>query len=400
MDPQPPSTRRGRPGGAGRAGRLGLSELLTRSRLKRPELSVVVPVYQVEEYLADCLDSILGQSFRDLELIVVDDGSTDGSGAIAQRYAEADGRVRVVRQENSGLGAARNRGVQLARGRLLTFVDSDDLLNVDAYRTMVATLARTGSDFVVGAVQRFDGKRRWMGPRMRRNHSEERLAITLDTMPEMLADVFAWNKVFTRRFWLTAGLQFPVDVRYEDQPTLTEAFLKARTFDVLQQPVYLWRVRADRSSISQRRNDIADLRDRMATKRTTRELVVAAAPQHEKVLLADVFPVDMWEYFRSVPGCSDEYWTTLREAVLEFWNGASVPFEETLVSVQQRLMGWLTAHDRRTDLVELIQYIDSHPEGLPRVKRGDRILCALPGLDDPDSDIPASLFELRPYDLA
>ncbi len=93
-----------------------------------PTVSVVVPVYAVEEWVGDCLDSVLGQTYAHLDVVVVDDGSPDGSMAIVEQYAAKDDRVRIVRQTNAGLGAARNRGIEEARGELITFVDSDDTL--------------------------------------------------------------------------------------------------------------------------------------------------------------------------------------------------------------------------------------------------------------------------------
>ena len=98
-------------------------------------LSIVVPCYQVEDFLDECLISLRFQHYRELEIIVVDDGSPDRSGEIARRHARRDLRVRVVTRENGGLSAARNTGVEHARGEFLTFVDSDDVVSLEAYTT-------------------------------------------------------------------------------------------------------------------------------------------------------------------------------------------------------------------------------------------------------------------------
>ncbi|HET8615927.1 MAG TPA: glycosyltransferase family 2 protein [Actinomycetales bacterium] len=342
--------------------------ILRRSRAARrpPTLSVVMPLYEVEEYLPACLDSIATQPFEDYELVVVDDGSPDASGDIASSYARRDNRILVIRRPNGGQGAARNTGVRAARGRLLTFVDSDDMLPPDAWSRMVDTLGQTASDLVVGNVERDDGNRRWTPPLMRVNHARDRLAVTVDEMPLVLADVFPWNKVYRRAFWDAAGLGFPEGVRYEDQPALTRAFLAARAFDVLSETVYLWRVRGDRSSITQRRHEITDLRDRFDTKRTSALLVEQhGVAEVARVFHADVLPVDMWEYFRAVPGCSEEFWQLLVAGVRELWNHRTVAFEHTSVPVQQRLMGWLVAAGRRDDLVRLLEFIDRGQGGLP-----------------------------------
>lgn len=368
-----------------------------RAEHRRPRLSIVVPVYNVESYLAECLDSVLAQPYDDLEVILVDDGSTDSSAGIARRYAADHPRFRLLSQANAGLGAARNAGVRAARGEYLTFLDSDDRLPADAYTPMLRSLEQSGSDFAIGKLVRDEGDRRFAMPRMRDNHRVRRVGTTLDEMPRILADVFAVNKVFRRSFWDEAGLEFPVDVRYEDQPTLTRAFLAARTFDVLPETVYLWRIRHDGSSITQRRSDLADLRDRIVTKRSATQAVLDKAPHLRDLWLADILPVDLWEYFRAVPGCSDEYWRLLRSAIAEFWSEDTVPFDRTWIPVQQRLMGWLVAADRRADLERLVAFVDEHAGDLPLEQRGDRVVTLLPGVED--GDLPESVYVLGEHEL-
>src|SRR5919106_2255865 len=106
-------------------------------------LSVVIPVYNVEEFLEECLDSVLAQTFTDYEVVMVDDGSTDRSAEIAQRYVDRDERFRLVSQPNGGLSAARNTGTADAHGELLVFLDSDDVLTENAYELLVGALHRT-----------------------------------------------------------------------------------------------------------------------------------------------------------------------------------------------------------------------------------------------------------------
>lgn len=101
-----------------------------------PKISIIVPVYNTEQYLSRCLDSILSQSFVDFELLLIDDGSTDGSGAICDAYAEKDGRIRVFHKENGGVSEARNLGLKEAKGEWICFVDSDDVLMADGLQAM------------------------------------------------------------------------------------------------------------------------------------------------------------------------------------------------------------------------------------------------------------------------
>lgn len=100
-------------------------------------VSIIIPVYNVEPYLEQCLSSVAAQSFSDWECIVVDDGSTDGSGAICDLWAKRDSRFRIVHQENAGVSAARNRGLELAQGKWINFIDSDDWVDTDYLKVMV-----------------------------------------------------------------------------------------------------------------------------------------------------------------------------------------------------------------------------------------------------------------------
>ena len=115
-------------------------------------LAVIVPVYNVENLLPRCLDSILAQTYRDFTLILVNDGSTDGSGKICDGYAEKDERIRVIHKENGGLSSARNEGIELQKkldNDLIAFVDSDDYIDPEMYGTMINALDKSGADIAV-----------------------------------------------------------------------------------------------------------------------------------------------------------------------------------------------------------------------------------------------------------
>lgn len=116
---------------------------------KSPMLSVVMPVYNTSEYLAESIESVLGQTFCDFELILVNDGSTDNSGQICRDYSNRDSRIVVINKENGGLGSARNAGMEAASGKYITFPDSDDYLAPDAYERCIDILEREAPDLVL-----------------------------------------------------------------------------------------------------------------------------------------------------------------------------------------------------------------------------------------------------------
>lgn len=127
-----------------------------------PRVSFVVPVYNVAAYLDECLDSLCGQTIADIEVVCVDDGSTDGSDAVLDRWAASDSRVRVIAQENSGVGHARNVGLAAVRGEFVCFVDGDDYLDKDTAAHLLAVANRENADIVVFGADSFPQKVKWV----------------------------------------------------------------------------------------------------------------------------------------------------------------------------------------------------------------------------------------------
>ncbi|MCW2794599.1 MAG: glycosyl transferase, family 2 [Nocardioides sp.] len=355
---------------------------------------MVVPAYDVADYLPAALDSALSQSHQALEIVVVDDGSTDASGAIADAYARRDRRIHVVHTANQGLGAARNEGLQHVSGEYLAFLDSDDVLPANAYAVLLASLQRSGADFATGSIVRWDGDRLVEPPWMRRIHRPDRAAVTVEEHPEILGDVFAWNKLFRASFWGSAGLAWPEGIRYEDQPTTTDAFLRGR-FDVRSEVVYRWRIRHDGSSITQQRSSLRDLEDRLETKRRSLASVEAHGSRDVREVFVDrVLAGDLPRYFAEIPGCSDEWWAMLHAGVLEFWGERSLT--NSGLTPVHRLTGWLVEQDRRADAAAVMTYVASLGRPADRVQTSQGPRIDLPVID-PATVEPAAL-ALRSYE--
>ncbi|GAA3542134.1 hypothetical protein AFL01nite_09310 [Aeromicrobium flavum] len=217
---------------------------LFRRAAPEPLLSVVVPVYAVEQYLAACLDSILDAPLA-MEVIVVDDGSPDGSARIARKYARRDPRVRVVTRPNGGLSAARTTGVEHATAPYLTFVDSDDLIDPYGFTSAVAALERTGSDYALLPYRQFRDPASPIPtpPWVESLYEDETRTLVAHDHPELLAQATAWSKVYRRSFWDEAGLEFREGVLYEDQEVTARAFVAAGRVDLVPLPTYRWRIR-------------------------------------------------------------------------------------------------------------------------------------------------------------
>lgn len=374
--------------------------VLGRRRRPGPLLGVVVPVYDVADYLPACLDSILAQTHRELDVVVVDDGSPDASGDIAEEYAARDPRVRVVHVDNRGLGAARNEGLRHVRGDYLGFADSDDVVPPTAYAALVGSLERTGSDLATGSVVRWEGDSLTEPPWMHRLHNPARTDLSLLEHPELLGDVFAWNKVYRRSFWDDVGLDWPEGVRYEDQPTTTRAFLAADGVDVLPEVVYHWRIRHDGSSITQQRGSLRDLEDRFATKRMALASVDAyvahttdpRAAELRQVFVDRVLAGDLHRYFLEIPGCEDAWWLLLRRGIADLWGDRSLTHSG--LTPAHRLIGWLVEQDRRADAAAVAAYVRELGRPLDRVDAPDGTRIDVPVIDV--ETVAAAALTVRP----
>src|SRR5680860_188024 len=240
---------------------------------REPLVSVIVPVYNVERYLAACLQSLCAQTHRKLQVIIVDDGSTDSSSRIAAQFALSDPRLTVVRQENAGLGAARNAGIALVQGDYLAFLDSDDSLPPRAYEDLVSSLEGSNSDFSVGAITRIRANGTRSQPGWSRElHAAGQRGIRPDEFPHILRDFYSPNKLFRASFWHQNGFRFREGVLFEDQPLITRIYCAAVAIDVLTEVTYEWLIRDDGSSLSQ----AMYTRDNIRQRREAIELTLSA----------------------------------------------------------------------------------------------------------------------------
>lgn len=200
-----------------------------------PLISIIVPVYDCEQYLCDCIESILAQHYTNLEAIIVDDGSSDSSLAIASRYAARDSRIKVVHQDNAGPSGARNRGLDEATGEYITFVDADDIIHPDYVEVMYALCAESGADMVAcGMTRQFDS----LGLRNEGYITLDAIGYVTDVLYQRLSDNSVSAKLFHRDLW--HGIRFR-DMRYEDLEVFPRVCLNARAVAVTASPLYFYR---------------------------------------------------------------------------------------------------------------------------------------------------------------
>ena len=365
--------------------------------MTNPRISVVVAFFNNEDDLGDCLDSIAAQTFADLEVIMVDDASTDHSAEIARAMAAADPRFTLLQPEHGGPGGARNRGMERVHGEYLAFVDGDDVLPANAYELLLHALERSGSDFVSGAVYR-------VGPNGFTPSALHSLAIKgrqtgthVTRTPRLLYDVSVWNKLFRRSFWDQHQLCYPEGVVWEDLRLMTKAHVLARAVDVIPDTVYYWRERAQgRLSITQSRTRIANLRDRMTAMNDIDRFIAAHSTAallraHQRKALKN----DLWLYVQDLHKVTDAYRAEFADLVNGYLDHVSRRVLRGLPA-PHKLAYHLVRIRAMPQLAELAAWMVEQPvRQVPVVRRWGRLRADLPFRENAPVPIPSRVF--RPH---
>ena len=213
-----------------------------------PKVSVVIPVYNAEEYLRECLDTIVNQTLKDVEIICVDDGSTDGSLEILQEYKQIDNRIVILQQKNSGAASARNWGMSLARGKYLLLLDSDDIFDRKLLEKSVAKAEILDSDVTVFKAMCFDtntGVRSVMKDNISNFRLGKEKAFSYTDIPEGIFNSFlipAWNKLLKRSFILEHDIRFQNIKRYNDMFFSSKALVLAKKIGLVDEVLLYYRV--------------------------------------------------------------------------------------------------------------------------------------------------------------
>lgn len=188
-------------------------------------VSVIIPVYNPGVALGKCLESLMSQSYSDIEFILVDDGSTDGSDIICQEFASKDDRIIYVRQENSGVSASRNSGLDIAKGRYVCFIDSDDYVDSDYVSAMVDAMMKSDADIVIQGLKMYENNE------PRRTEEFEPMLVNVEDMSDKLFDrIFYYTgpycKLFKTSIIRTHGLSFPADMAYGEDAVFYFSYLE------------------------------------------------------------------------------------------------------------------------------------------------------------------------------
>lgn len=360
-----------------------------------PKLAVIVPAYNVSQYLEDCVKSIVNQSYTNWEMVIINDGSVDATGSIADQLASTDGRITVIHQENRGLGAARNVGIDRSKAPYMTFIDSDDLIAAEAFSLMMGSAAESGSDVVIGSIDRFNSTRSWVPFWVELVHDERRLGITAKELPPVMWDVFACNKIFKRKTWNEIVGKFPTGTLYEDQECTAKLFVNDAKLDIIPETVYHWRHREDGQSITQQKSNIDDLKQRIRVAKHVESIVGGYTDSYVNYWYEKCLGEDFYYYYREVPRTSDGFFEVLQEGIREFYNAAPSQAISN-IDPPRRWLAYLAAHGTRDQMVDLLVAFDTYGTYFTTDVRDGQLSSRVPELEHVFNCIPESLLRTEP----
>ncbi len=210
--------------------------------MSTPKVSVIIPVYNVQDYLRECLDSVVNQTVREIEIICVNDGSTDNSGAILEEYATKDSRFVVVHQENAGQSVARNRGLDLARGEFISFLDSDDFWERNLLEKTLQVMENPEIDIVMFFFQTF-GENPWESQRGVLAHHKPTYSETWEKINAIMSMYYVvWNQLYRRDFLMKYEIRFLEGCLYEDNHFSVKSVYYCRNIAILPERLYHYRI--------------------------------------------------------------------------------------------------------------------------------------------------------------
>lgn len=241
-----------------------------------PIISVIIPFHNTENYIKESLDSVLNQTFKDIEVICINDKSTDNSLSIVEKYAKKDGRIKIVNlDEKSGQSTARNRAMEIAKGKYISFIDSDDRIDLDAYEKAYDFINEYDQDMVVFNAKRIDPYKKIIESDLHQKAipKEKIIETSIHQHNELIYDTCVWNKLIKADFIRKNNFRF-IDGRiYEDMLYSMQMYCSSKSVGVLPDVYYYWRIRRiEERSTTQKRTETKNIADRVFITRKIIEL--------------------------------------------------------------------------------------------------------------------------------
>lgn len=234
-----------------------------------PKISVIVPVYNVEKYLSNCLDSIINQTFTDIEIICVNDGSKDSSRRILEKYKKKDSRIKIVDKKNGGLSSARNAGMRVATGEFYSFIDGDDWVDITMLEKLYDNITKLNTDIVICGVHQYDETNKKLVDDDKYfnlgyfDKSFDNRAFYYEEVKPFIMDVcvMAWNKLYRKSFIDECNAWYPDGLIFEDGPFFFSIFFKTKRVSLVRDLLYYYRINRKGSIIKKGGKQFLDIID-------------------------------------------------------------------------------------------------------------------------------------------
>ena len=367
------------------------------SLIENPVVSLIVPMYNVREDVAECIESIIDQTLKEVQVILVDDGSTDDTGDIARSYALRYPNIEYHRKPNGGLGHARNYGVQYARGTWLMFPDSDDIITEFALEEMVALGEKHQSDMVIGDAMRFNTKREFNSGLHRRAFRNMSEVTHITENHDLLYDTTAWNKLFRTEFYVRNGFKWVEGRLYEDIPVTVPAHFKANRVAFLDKVVYKWRERDGQSaSITQKRMELPNFRDRFHAVTEVDRFFDKNVTDESLIVDKDIkwLTLDLKMYIDVFPKADEAFRAEVAATIADYIKRIR-PEAFARVPAATRIKYRFIANHDLDQLLEFLRYEQEALDTLKVVRRHGRLVGRFPfkGLTASDCDMTDELRE-------
>lgn len=220
--------------------------------MEKYKISIIVPVYNVEAYLDECIESIINQTFKDFEVIFVDDGSLDASSKIIERYCEKNDNFILLSQKNSGsAGGPRNTGIDIAKGKYIFFLDPDDKLPYTALEYLYTAISNSNVEIVCGSYNDFNSRALWSIKHVVENVFYEERITSFNESIELACNLVPWNKLYDRKFLIRNKIYFNTNLRYgEDRSFVLKSYVLAKKIKIITECVYYYRMRESTTNVS------------------------------------------------------------------------------------------------------------------------------------------------------
>ena len=351
------------------------------------KLSVVVLVYNTEDFLEECLDSLVNQTLEDIEIICVNDESTDNSLNILRQYERKYDNIKVIDQKNTGGAIAGNNGLKTAKGEYVAIIDSDDIVVEDAYEKLYNKAKETDSDIVAGRPFRYDnGIQRTLGTRHDVWDEERTIDIKKDL--NIYYDVFYWNKIYRREFVEKNEIYMIPHKLYADVPLVLKAYKYAKKITVIPEFVYYWRRRTSNSSISASLYEIDNMLDRLDYYNVLKNYF-----DYDEDLFNEIIKIIFERFLIPMKGILKDYnfkdvYTKEMKRILNDMKDTDNPYN----SITDNFYTYLIYHDK-TYLFE--EFMENYEDSKDILVEDGKSYWNLKYFRNPKYDIPDEMFEIR-----